>query len=303
MDFAPIENKIGSLLNEYKEEDGDYHALIAMSLGYYCYKNGINYSIVQSILKRNYKLWNHFKDAAPIKFVFNHDDKDYILPQNKLLATQILFFFEKRRPDIVHDVYYKIMIELAYYVNRKTIIRRTPESRLASQMMDIDNFISEFFGNDVGNFLLSIEKEWGWNSRYWEQRALYMSKIDIDKAIAHAEQAVSLDYHPYTLTTLSSILFKKMEMDTVNCIMHFEKAVSRALEAMREEDMKNMISIKPFMVLINGCIDYAKILKRNNINSHNKNNIRAALFTFEDEIRLTTTEKRKLDEVRFLLQD
>jgi hypothetical protein len=199
---------------------------------------------------------------------------------------------------MVQDIYKSILIQLSYYVNRMNIIRRTPESRLASKMLDLDKTLYYFFKDKTGQLLLSIEKEWGWNSRYWEQRALYYINSDIDMAIKHAKQAVSIENHQYPLTTLGKILFKKMEKcKDEEMIKYFEEGAAYTLDAMILEDRRNSITIHPFMALVNGCVVFARFNESNVISKNLQDRIRMGLLTFEDEIRLNQTEKNRLGEV------
>jgi len=301
-DFTPINKKIPKLLSEYRSGGYDYCALIAICLSYHCYKQGVNYAIIQSILNPHYNLWKHFKTDDPFVFEFNPDDKDYVLPRNKLLAEQLFHYSRENDIGLVKKVYFNLITHLAAYVDRKTIMLHTPEARLAARMIDIDNTLKGVFGDDSEKFLIQIEKQWGWNSRYWEQRALCIINQDIDRAIRHAEQAVSIEYHPYTLTTLSNVLFKKMTMDPTQRDMYFVRAAKRALEAMKEEDRRTMVSIKPFMSLVNGCYQFSQYNKASSIEKQLCDNISAALLSFESSMRLTQTEQKRLQEIYGWLQ-
>jgi hypothetical protein len=295
--FIPLEQKLPALLDYYKTIE-DIKALIIMSMGYYCFAGGINYSIVQTLLSSRYDLWFHFRGEVPFLFCFNKENNDYIIPQNKLLSDKLLQYLLKNNRILVQEVYKSILIQLSYYVNRMNIIRRTPEARLASKMLDIDKTLYYFFDDKAEQLLLSIEKEWGWNSRYWEQRALYYIDIDIDMAIKHAKQAVSIEKHQYPLTTLGKILFKKMEKcKNEEMIRYFEEGATHTLDAMILEDRKNSITIHPFMALVNGCIAFSKFNESNVISKNLLDRIKMGLLTFEDEIRLNQTEKKRFEEV------
>jgi hypothetical protein len=296
-DFTPIEQKLPALLSYYKNTE-DIKALIIMSLGYFCFASGINYSIVQALLSPHYDLWFHFKGDVPFLFCFNKENNDYIIPQNKLLSDKLLQYLLRNRTTMVQDIYKSILIQLSYYVNRMNIIRRTPESKLASKMLDIDKTLFHFFDEKTGQLLLDIEKEWGWNSRYWEQRALYYIDIDIDMAIKHAKQAVSIENHQFPLTTLGKLLFKKMEKcKDEEMIRYFKEGATHILDAMILEDRRNSITIHPFMALVNGCIAFARFNESNVISKNLLDRIKMGLLTFEDEIRLNQTEKKRFEEV------
>jgi len=94
------------------------------------------------------------------------------------------------------------------------IRRKTVESRIASELLD-EKFISQIYsGNDVDDWYQGLVNEFGWNARYWEQRAL--ASRQLGRAFSFAKRAVGLLRDSYSLNTLGTVLMRRAVADEVS---------------------------------------------------------------------------------------
>lgn len=297
--YEPIQNKIVDYFGTEKHRQ-DLEALLYIAICYYCYKSGVNYYIIRSLLPNNYDFHKLFKIDTPFKLEFNRDDNDYILPRNKIYFLQLIEYYLKNNKTLVRDCYVKIVKKLSPSVNRKTIMLHTPESKLLGRMLDVDKNVKYFFHQNVQIFMESIKDMCEWNSRYWEQWALSLTTSDIDTAVAYAKTAVALELHPYPLTTLSKILFIKMnvvkeEEKTAYCI----EALEKSLYAMKEEEKRNMQTVHPLLNIINGLSSYKHFFHSNTLLPEAmRRNVFAAIDTYEQEVSLSKSEKDSIHNIK-----
>ena len=148
---------------------------------------------------------------------------------------------------------------MAPHVNRKTIKKRSPDARLAGRLFLSDKIVRPFIGDAAEDFFVEAKKQWGWNSRYWEQRALLFSESNLDLAIRYARQGVAIEYHPFPLTTLSKLLL--MQMETASCEIKpvFDEAYKNLSEAIDSAAQRSRTSVHPFSQIIIGTSRYLEL--------------------------------------------
>jgi hypothetical protein len=166
-------------------------------------------------------------------------------------------------------VYTAIGSNLAAYVNRSAIHKRTPEARLSGRLFDYDEVVSQFIGSKSEAFYLQMKSFWDWNSRYWEQFALLKldkfiqsnraDRLDqLAQAISHAKHAIQLERHPLGLTTLGRIVFEEMRQVPDRFQTAFDEAFGYLNEAMNLEGRMNRIAIHPYTTMFSGTNHYLK---------------------------------------------
>lgn len=296
--FKPIEDSIPQLYNELTDYDKEIY--VAVVLAYHSYRVGIHYEVLESMLPRNYNLWNYFKKNYPLKLIFNNfndeEEKNYIIPENKVLADCTFQYLLNNDIATLQRVYKELLNSLSYYVNRITLKQHTAEARLAGRLFDIDNMLERLFKDNPAKVLEEVQEKWEWNSRYWEQRALATYNKDIDKALLHAEQAVAIELHPNTLTTLAKIQFKIMENTQNNeFVEKFKIACDTALQAMNLEITRTYITIHPFIVLKNGIDSFLHRRKVSEIDNSLRENIKIALTSYITTRHFPYIEKQRIE--------
>ena len=103
----------------------------------------------------------------------------------------------------------RLIAAVAPLVNRSAIGSKTYEFRLSRVLMNRRNVV-EVVGSKAGalKWYEQVEDWFGWNSRYWEQRALLEAENGrFAAAYSFAKEAVEKERHPFPLTTLGAVCF------------------------------------------------------------------------------------------------
>jgi hypothetical protein len=205
--FRPLEAIINSLWRDSNTAARHSYAVVALVA--YCYPGGVFYPILEKAYHNsNIKEQLDFYCPLPLSYM----DEDYIIPLHPIVAERLLHMLSRDKQVFLLEVFSTLANALAPYVNRGTIIARTPESKLAARLFSADKVVRPLLGEYASDFFLHAREAWQWNSRYWEQRALLTQSSDLDLAIQYARHAVAIEAHPFPWTTLASLLTKKLEI-------------------------------------------------------------------------------------------
>ncbi|WP_316195674.1 MULTISPECIES: SIR2 family protein [unclassified Bradyrhizobium] len=266
-DFRPVERIVESLITG--ADNNRLQRYLACALASYCYKPGLAYQVLNASFPAQ-ELQNQLsvRDILPLTF-FDHHTKDYVVPVNPILGQRILRQMCSLDEGLMLEIYSAIGAQLVAYVNRSTIMKRTPEARLAGRLFDYDEVLSQFLPTQSEAFFLAMKRFWSWNSRYWEQFALmkldrFLTATDSDpskllnQAISHAKHAVQVERHPLPLTTLGKILFEEMKHNPTRFKTGFDEAFTVLTEAIAKEGGMNRIVIHPYMTLFGGVQYYVR---------------------------------------------
>lgn len=272
-DFRPLDKIVSSLLDATPVSQRLPYLCIALST--HCHSGGLRYSILQKIAGQAISLNNLFNHTVPLGLAENADDDEFVVPINAVYADRILQRAVASKQQDIFDAFLGIALGLAPYVNRKAIMMRTPEARLAGRLLDSDKIVRPMLGSRADELYEMCKKEWAWNSRYWEQRALLVAGKDLMTALQYARHAVAIERHPFTLTTLSKLLFKQIEQlnqSSENYV--FAEAFDSLTDAIRVEGYRSRVAVHPFSVLLNGTARYIELggqlsqAQRNILNGH-----------------------------------
>ena len=162
-------------------------------------------------------------------------------------------------PKIMEEAFVGIALAIAPHVNRKAIMRRSPEARLAGRLFDADKIVKPLLGNAAEDFYLRTQKQWEWNSRYWEQRALLAADTDLETALKYARHAIAIESHPFPLTTLGKILLLIMEKNPGERQRAFDEAFDNLSSAISFEVRRSRITIHPYVTLFTGAARYVEL--------------------------------------------
>lgn len=97
---------------------------------------------------------------------------------------------------------------LAPHIDRRQLVNVSRASRITRELVAART-VRWLCGPEYGEeFYASLEQSFGWNGRYWDQRAIWHLEQD-DPALArtYAEKSVAVHRHPYALTLLGQTLF------------------------------------------------------------------------------------------------
>jgi hypothetical protein len=189
--------------------------------------------------------------------------REFVRPRHRVIGEQTMQHCMTL--DEIFEISCRLTLALAPYVNRQTIMARTPETRLARLLMDTDGDLVPALKDRSLEWFAQLESEWGWNSRYWEQRALAAMKArQFSRARDFAEQAVGIEDHPMALTTCALIKLASVEHDDQltrsACEDLFETAVRLLDDAIRESTYRHFISFHPYHVLFIHAVRVARKL-------------------------------------------
>jgi hypothetical protein len=262
--LRPLDRIIQSIIQASTKFDKKRYLISALSQ--FCTQSGIKYDLLLAS-GGPAGINGQFNAIHPMPLAYSTEKtRNYIVPLNGTLGKRVLELIAGESPDEMLDAFVSLGRAVAPRVNRRTIVARTPEARLAARLFDYDQVVSIYLGERALEFYEDVEDEWRWNSRYWEQVALLNlaryqadrsneSAVDsLNAAISHSRHAVSIERHPLTLTTLA-----KIQMVAVNAGERFDEAtfaeaVENLREAIRIESRRSRVSIQPFMVLFNGVL-------------------------------------------------
>ena len=249
-DFRPLDAIAKSL---WTDTDPDLrHVYLCVAVAQHCHWTGLRYSIAQKILGPTSSVSRLLADDAPLRLTEASGDGEFLLALNWAVSQRIIHEFVTDRPEAIFDACLSVVESIAPYVNRRAIIRRTPEARLAGRFFDFDTIVGPLLKERAAEFYHRAQPTWEWNSRYWEQRALLYAESNLETALRHARHAVSVERHPHGLTTLGKILLMNMEADPNERDTSFEKALESLTDAIETEAKRSRVTIHPFMSLLSG---------------------------------------------------
>lgn len=140
--------------------------------------------------------------------VYVGPDGESCTTRHRVVAEMVL---ANEEPEKLEQAAIYLAKALSHWVSRPSIMRRTPEARLGGRLLDYDEMLQPLLRERSRAFYLALEESWGWNSRYWEQRALLELDTSPMIAVDHSETAVRIEEHPHTLTTLAKVCFRIAE--------------------------------------------------------------------------------------------
>ncbi len=291
-DFRPLQQIIDSLWTDSEIWTRLPYTCVALSR--HCHVAGIRYSILQAIAGLHAQLGTLFTTDAPLGIVVNRDDDEYVLPLNAIVGERLLLHVAEKDTDTLFEAFVKIAAGLAPHVNRRAIILRTPEARLAGRLFDADKIVRPLLKARSEEFYVASQKGWEWNSRYWEQRALLIADSDFGRGLSYARHAVAIEEHSFPLTTLGKLLLKKMEQDTSERSAVFGEAFEQLSAAIRSEASRSRISVHPYSTLLDGAARFIEL--GGTLSTQQRSSIAEVLISasqaFPSDKQLETVRKR-----------
>jgi len=263
-DFRPLDRIVDSITADARGPALDRY--LGAALAQHCFYGGVRYEILIAAFG-SVGAKDQFGARVPLPLDYYDDAKRFVIPENSTLSDKILERFAERDPGQMLTTFIKLADELSPWVNRETIKARAPEPRLSGRLFDFDSVVSKFLGPNAEEFYDQIKPSWEWNSRYWEQVALlnlarYQRSASgegldfLEDAVTHARHAVSVEHHPFSLTTLGKVLINHMMAPDVSMIDSFNEAFERLSEAIATEERRNRVAAQPYGVIFSGVINY-----------------------------------------------
>ncbi len=270
----PIAAACCHILNDMRPLDGivestfqaaapiDRNRFLISALAQFCFAGGVRFAVLAAAVGRDG--WDaQFLMEHPLPLTYSDRAEDFIVPLNATLAERTLL----RAPaDDVDRAFEKLARGIAPRVNRDAIRNRAPEARLARRLFDYEDVIKRFLGARAGAFYAKVQPMWQWNSRYWEQVALfYLSRFRsegdaslLQQALQHSRHAVAIELHPFTLTTLGKVLFAQMNAPGISRVDVFGEALSVLDQAIEIETARGRTSLHAYVTLFRGSLEYVR---------------------------------------------
>lgn len=262
-DFRPLDRIVASIIEEGSHEEMQRYLLVALAR--HCFSGGVRYSIVASTYNAS-NLNAQFQRGhpLPLAFIVDNGGSGFVVPQNVTLAGRLIEIVRDRSSEELLSVFIDLGIAIAPSVNRKTIAQRTPEARLAGRLFDFDDVVQPFLHDGAQLFYEQTQDAWQWNSRYWEQVAhLHLAEYHkspesvtgreaLNRAIQHARHAVSIETHPFPLTTLAQMLIAEMTAGRGLTVTAYEEAFEKLALAIELERRRARMAVQPYVTLFRG---------------------------------------------------
>ncbi|MFN3815619.1 SIR2 family protein [Brevundimonas sp.] len=260
-DMRPIDRIVDSTFAEVGDIERNRYLVAA--LAQVCFPGGARYEVLAAA--SNTANWDRqFEPSHPIPLAYFDPARSFVVPLNRTMAERTL---ERAPKEAVSTVFRRLATAIAPRVNRETIKRRSPEAKLAARLFDYEDIIKKYLGAaEAGAFYDAVRPAWRWNSRYWEQLALYnLSRYRgnnesefMDNAVQHARHALSIERHAHSLTTLAKMLFAQMVDRRYSREKAFGEAVNYLQEAISVERHRGRASVHAYVNLFRGAISFVE---------------------------------------------
>jgi hypothetical protein len=256
-DFKSVDRILDSL--QQASKPADLFAFLCVSLAQYCYSEGVRYSVLQSAVGVSAPLTHVFGRKVPLELAYNVNDPDFVITLQGVLGERLLLKYSKNSQNDLLNVFTGLARALSPHVNRQAIKARSPEARLVGRLFDSDKVVKPLLQNLTGEFYNLTQSSWEWNSRFWEQRALFTGETDLSLGLQYARHAVAIEAHPFALTTLGKLLIVQMERPSADRESSFGEAMECLSSAIQREESRGRISLHPFLTLFTGTVRYIEL--------------------------------------------
>lgn len=264
-DFKPLDRIVEDLIGAGNAIENDRYLMVA--LAQHCFMGGLRYEVLTSTLGDR-DLSTQLERSHPLPLAYFDSSKTFLVPENSTLAERILSRASEADPDRLLKIFIALANGVAPRVNRQMIIQRTPEARLSGRLFDYDDIAGRYLKENAESFYSQARPAWKWNSRYWEQvsllnLALYYKDREsakglraLENAVQHARHAVSIELHPFCLSTLGKVLMTKMLVDAASMTGIYKEAFRRLKKAIQLEASWSRSAVQPYVSLFSGTINY-----------------------------------------------
>ena len=260
-DMRPLDRIVESAFSEGQATERSRYLLAALAR--VCFPGGIRYDVLTAA-STFAGMEAQFVPSHPLPLTFYDSQREFVAPLNVTMAERTL---ERAPKEELAKAFRRLAVAIAPRVNRETIKRRSAEARLAGRLFDYEDIIKRFLGSDAHSFYDDVKNSWRWNSRYWEQVALfnlsrYRATSDpnfLDQAVQHARHAVAVEKHAFTLTTLARMLMTQMHDARYSKSDAFGEAFDLLQEAISNEKRRGRASVHAYVNLFRGTTEYIEL--------------------------------------------
>lgn len=264
-DLSPLDRIVSGLIASASQEE--LEAFLVVALAEHCFKGGVKASIAERCVDRSV-LGRLRGGDAPLSIRVLRQPAEYLVTENSTISEAVLWKMSSSDARTVSGAFHALGAALAPYVNRRTIMARSPEAKLAGRLFDYDDVVVRFLGDLSKAFYDEMRPAWLWNSRYWEQVALMHhsnffaaggfpeGREEIEEAIRRARHAVSIEDHSFGLTTLGRMLMTFSAHAPTVDPEKLTEAVNSLSRAVEKERASGRVTVHPYTVLAKGLLAY-----------------------------------------------
>ena len=262
--FYTFDRIVSGILDESPDEDVRIFATVGIAR--FCYSGGVQRSVLYDALKSS-RVESLISTYAKLPIIRSELGSEYLIPARSVVADRVIAVLQRKRPELLAEIFVSLANALSARVNRAEINARTPAARLSGSLMDFDRIVKRFIDGSAEEFYDAVKDNWSWNSRYWEQCALlkfdrYLAeKSDrrlLDEAIQNARYAYSIEHHPFSLTTLAKMLFGAIGEHLGANDELFDEGWQLINQSIEIESKWVNIKATAFVVCFNGVMKYVR---------------------------------------------
>ena len=260
--FRQIDAIVDGLSKECS--DSQVETYLTVSLARFCYSMGVQRSVLSTISFPD-EVEFLFSEESPLRLKYSSDRNSFVVPRHAIIGNRLIERKRKSGDRSLLTAFKDLAISVAPRVNPGTIRQKTPEAQLLGRLMDYDNNVKRFIDDWAEEFFAELKPLCGWNSRYWEQMSLlkldrFLASPDdtflLDESIQNARSAVSVELHPFSLTTLAKVLFQAMEKSPSRRDQLFEEAWEHIVHADDREARWSSRGATLFVVCFGGVLRF-----------------------------------------------
>jgi hypothetical protein len=201
--------------------------------------------------------------TGALRGLISWSNREYLLPRHRVVGEQTVLKCMNREE--LYQASLRLAVAIAPYVSRKAIMNRTPEAQLARRLMDADGVVIPGLGSRAAAWFGEIERDWNWNSRFWEQRALVALRAgQLSRARDYAEQAIGIERHPLPMTTCALVRLLSAERDSAmpreSRRALFDDGVKLIDEAIDLANARGFVEVHPYHILLNHAVRVSRAL-------------------------------------------
>lgn len=130
-DFRPLDRIIGDVLRDSGVADKERYYVAA--LAQYCFRGGVRYEALSSAVRQE-GLKEQIAKNRPLPLAYYDRSTNFVVPQNSTIAERMVSLISANDREYLLHIFVSLASQIASWVNRKTIRRRTPEARLAGRL-------------------------------------------------------------------------------------------------------------------------------------------------------------------------
>jgi hypothetical protein len=165
-----------------------------------------------------------------------------------------------------YEISLAVVMSLAPLISERSLRQRTYPVLIVRQLMDKDSVTSMSASiQDARKWYETLQNDFDWNGRYWEQRALLESDAGVhEKAYSYAKKSIDVHRHAFSLNTLGRVRLKASVDPDVNVDIAFDyflDGVASLSESVAHAQGFDELHEHPFMTFFSYVVEFSERLQ------------------------------------------